>query len=53
VLDSDQIKTLMAQAGLSRDDVLHALSEHLPALVNELTPNGRLPTEQEAAHLVQ
>jgi uncharacterized protein YidB (DUF937 family) len=53
VLDSDQIKTLMAQTGLSRDELLSAISQHLPALVNELTPNGRLPTEQEAAHLVQ
>lgn len=53
VLDSDQIKTLMAQAGLSRDDVLAALSEHLPNLVNELTPNGRLPSEQEVSRLLQ
>jgi uncharacterized protein YidB (DUF937 family) len=53
VLDSDQIKTLMANSGLSRDELLAALSQHLPALVNELTPNGRLPTEQEASHLMQ
>jgi uncharacterized protein YidB (DUF937 family) len=53
VLDSDQLKTLMAQAGLSKDDVLAALSEHLPGLVNELTPNGRLPTEQEMSRLLQ
>jgi len=53
VLDSDQLKTLMAQAGLSKDDVLSALSEHLPGLVNELTPNGRLPTEQEVSRLLQ
>lgn len=53
VLDSDQLKTLMAQAGLSKDDVLAALSEHLPGLVNELTPNGRLPTEQEVSRLFQ
>ena len=53
ILDSDQIKTLMAHAGLSRDEVLNALSEHLPALVNEMTPDGRLPTEQELSHMVQ
>jgi uncharacterized protein YidB (DUF937 family) len=52
VLDSDQIKTLMTQAGLSRDDVLAALSQHLPGMVNELTPNGRLPTEQEMSRLL-
>jgi uncharacterized protein YidB (DUF937 family) len=53
VLDSDQIKTLMAHAGLSRDQVLNALSEHLPGLVNEMTPNGRLPTEQEVSRMLQ
>jgi uncharacterized protein YidB (DUF937 family) len=49
VLDSDQISTLMAHAGLSRDQVLAALSQHLPAVVNEMTPDNRLPTEQEVA----
>jgi uncharacterized protein YidB (DUF937 family) len=53
VLDSDQIKTLMAHAGLSRDEVLGALSEHLPGVVDELSPNGRLPTEQEVSRLMQ
>ncbi len=53
VLDSDQIKTLMAHAGLSRDQVLNALSEHLPGLVNEMTPDGRLPTEQEVSRMFQ
>jgi uncharacterized protein YidB (DUF937 family) len=53
VLDSDQIKTLMAHAGLSRDDVLAALSEHLPGMVNELTPDGRLPTEHEVSRQIQ
>src|SRR5580704_17679326 len=53
VLDSDQIKTLMAHAGLTRDQVLNALSEHLPGLVNEMTPNRRPPTEQEVSHMFQ
>ena len=53
VLNSDQIKTLMAHAGLSRDEVLSALSQHLPGLVNEMTPDGRLPTEQEVSHMFQ
>ncbi len=53
VLDSDQIKTLMAHAGLSRDEVLNAVSQHLPGLVNEMTPNGRPPTEQEVSHKFQ
>lgn len=53
VLDSDQMKTLMAHTGLSRDQLLSALSQHLPGLVNELTPNGRLPTEQEVSRMLQ
>jgi uncharacterized protein YidB (DUF937 family) len=53
VLDSDQIKTLMAHAGLSRDEVLNALSQHLPGLVNEMTPNGRVPTDQEVSRMIQ
>jgi uncharacterized protein YidB (DUF937 family) len=53
VLDSDQIKTLMAHAGLSRDEVLNALTQHLPGLVNEMTPDGRLPTEQEVSRMFQ
>ena len=53
VLDSDQIKTLMAHTGLSRDDLLAALSQHLPGVVNELTPQGRAPSAQEVSHLMQ
>jgi uncharacterized protein YidB (DUF937 family) len=48
-LDPEQIKMLMAQTGLSRDELLAGLSEYLPEVVNEMTPHGRLPTEQEMA----
>lgn len=51
VLDSDQISTLIAHSGMSRDQVLAALSQHLPAVVNEMTPDNRLPTEQEVANM--
>ena len=51
VLDSDQISTLIAHTGLSKDQVLAALSQHLPAVVNEMTPDNRLPTEQEVANM--
>lgn len=46
-LGQDQIGALMAQTGLSRDDLLAGLSRYLPDVVNELTPQGRLPTDQE------
>jgi uncharacterized protein YidB (DUF937 family) len=53
VLDSDQIKTLIAHTGLSQDQVLAALSQHLPAMVNEMTPDNKLPTEQEVANMLR
>jgi uncharacterized protein YidB (DUF937 family) len=51
-LGADQISTLMAHTGLSRDDLLQGLSQHLPDVVNHLTPQGRVPTEQEAARML-
>jgi len=32
--------------------LLAGLSQHLPDLVDQLTPKGRLPTEDEAARMV-
>jgi uncharacterized protein YidB (DUF937 family) len=46
-LGADQISTLMSHTGLSREDLLAGLSQHLPDVVNQLTPEGRVPTEQE------
>jgi len=46
-LGGDQINTLMMHTGLSRQDLLAGLSQYLPEAVNQLTPDGRLPTEQE------
>ncbi|MDR3467465.1 MAG: YidB family protein [Xanthobacteraceae bacterium] len=51
-LGADQISSLMSQSGLSRDELLQGLSQHLPEVINHLTPDGRLPTEQEAARLL-
>ncbi len=48
-LGADQINGLMSQSGLSREDLLNGLSQHLPDVVNHLTPDGRLPTEDELA----
>lgn len=48
-LGEDKINTLTAQTGLSRDDLLAGLSQHLPEVVNQLTPHGRVPTEQEVS----
>ena len=46
-LGADQINSLMSQSGLSRDELLSGLSQHLPDVINHLTPDGRLPTENE------
>ena len=46
-LGADQIESLSAQSGLSRDDLLSGLSQYLPKVVDHLTPDGRLPTENE------
>jgi uncharacterized protein YidB (DUF937 family) len=48
-LGADQISSLMSQSGLSRDELLSGLSQHLPEVVNHLTPDGRLPTEDEVS----
>jgi uncharacterized protein YidB (DUF937 family) len=48
-LGADQISSLMSQSGLSSDELLSGLSQHLPEVVNHLTPDGRLPTDDEVA----
>ena len=46
-LGIDQINALTAQTGLSRDELLAGLSQQLPGVIDQLTPDGRLPTESE------
>jgi uncharacterized protein YidB (DUF937 family) len=46
-LGADQINSLMSQSGLSRDELLSGLSQHLPGVIDHLTPDGRLPSESE------
>lgn len=47
-LGEDTITELTEKTGLSREELLKRLSETLPDAVNQMTPNGRLPTEEEA-----
>jgi uncharacterized protein YidB (DUF937 family) len=51
-LGADQINTLASFSGMSRDDMLNGLSQQLPDVIDQLTPDGRVPTEQEAARFV-
>ena len=50
-LGEDEIKDLMQQTGMERDELLATLSEHLPSVIDHLTPEGRLPTEQQVSRL--
>ena len=47
-LGADDIDAVARQTGMSRDQLLTQLSQHLPELVNQMTPDGRLPTDHEA-----
>jgi uncharacterized protein YidB (DUF937 family) len=51
-LGADRINSLTTLTGMSRDDLLKGLSQLLPGVVDQLTPNGRVPTPQEAGHLI-
>jgi uncharacterized protein YidB (DUF937 family) len=51
-LGADQINALSSQTGLSRDELLDGLSQHLPGVIDQLTPEGRLPTDDEAARWI-
>ena len=48
-LGGDTLTQLAQQTGMSREEILTELKEHLPNTVDSLTPEGRLPSEQEAS----
>jgi uncharacterized protein YidB (DUF937 family) len=47
-LGAERISWLMQQTGLSRDELLQGLSRELPGAIDELTPGGRLPSENDS-----
>ena len=47
VLTPEQIDFLTAKTGLGREELLAGLSQQLPEVVDQLTPQGRLPSPQE------
>jgi uncharacterized protein YidB (DUF937 family) len=51
-LGADRINAMMAHSGMSRDELLSGLSQQLPDVVDQLTPDGRVPNEREAARLI-
>ena len=50
-LGEERIQWLMEQTGMPREQLLEGLSGELPQAVDKLTPNGRLPTDEELSRL--
>jgi len=48
----DVLSKLSQQTGLSSEELLSRLTRELPTAVDKLTPEGRLPTEEEAARFI-
>jgi uncharacterized protein YidB (DUF937 family) len=46
-LGDERIQWLMEQTGLPRDELLAGLSRELPDAIDELTPDGHVPTDGE------
>ena len=51
-IGADVLNTLTQQTGLSREELLSRLTRELPTAVDKFTPDGRLPTEDEATRLI-
>ena len=51
-LGGDTLDTLAQHTGMGRSALLNGLSQQLPRFVDQLTPNGRLPTPDEAARMI-
>ena len=46
---ADTLDALARESGMPRERLLESLSRELPETVDTLTPEGRIPTEQEAS----
>ena len=45
VFGEDQVQSMARQSGMAPHDFLSQLSQHLPRVVDGMTPNGQLPDE--------
>lgn len=48
-IGAEDIDAVSRQTGLPREELLSQLSQHLPDFIDRLTPEGRLPTDQEVS----
>lgn len=51
-IGSEDLDVLSQHTGLPRDELLSGLSRELPGAIDELTPDGRVPTADEASRWV-
>ena len=51
-IGSDDIDALAQHTGLSRDELLSGLQPRTAGAIDELTPDGRVPTDDEASRWV-
>jgi uncharacterized protein YidB (DUF937 family) len=45
-LGSDKIEEIAGKLGISNSEVAHGLAAFLPAIIDKLTPDGKLPEKQ-------
>jgi uncharacterized protein YidB (DUF937 family) len=50
-LGEERIQWLVEQTGMPREQLLDGLSGELPQAIDKLTPDGRLPTDEEISRL--
>jgi len=50
-LGEERLQWLVEQTGMPRDQLLNGLSGELPQAIDKLTPDGRLPTDEELSRL--
>jgi uncharacterized protein YidB (DUF937 family) len=51
-LGANTLNEVSRQSGVDRGDLLSGLSQHLPRFVDQLTPDGRVPSEEETSRMV-
>ena len=51
-LGTERLNWLMMETGMSREELLSGLSRELPEVIDQLTPEGHVPSPQEAQRLI-